>query len=253
MSEDEALKKRFIELGNRSYNQNIYTFTHFLNLKEQDIFQKSRKEMPGIRFELYGGMEFCERVMIRFGSEEMCGYVADFPIETIMIKPLNEKFADNLEHRDFLGAIMNLGIDRSTIGDIFVNSKHACLFCEDKVADYIIEELIKVRHTNVRCEKIQDIPADFIPVYEEHKFSAASERADGIVAAVFKLSRSKSSECFKAGKVFVNGGTVYNSDTRLKEGDVVSLRGFGRFVYKGIENTTRKGRLQIKAEIPTKA
>lgn len=253
MNEDELLKKRFLELGNRAYNQNIYTFTHFLNLKEQDVFHRVRKEMPGIEFELYGGMELCERVMIKFGSENMFGYDADFPIEAIMIKPLSEKFADNLEHRDFLGAVMNLGIDRSAIGDILVNSKHACLFCEDKVTDYIIDELTKVRHTSVSCARIKDIPQDFVPVYEVRKFSAASERADGIVASVFKLSRSKSSECFKGGKVFVNGGTLYNPDARLKEGDVVSLRGFGRFIYKGIENTTKKGRLQINAEIPVKA
>ena len=75
MREDYTLeKKRFLELGRKSYNSGIYTFTDFLGLGEQSAFAEIQRELSGIPYTPFGGTEGCERVMIRFGSEELCGY-----------------------------------------------------------------------------------------------------------------------------------------------------------------------------------
>ena len=149
--EIQNLKKRMIELSKKSYEHNIYTYTGFLSLAEQDVFYSLTNEIGGVPYELFGGSIDCERQMLRFGSADIMGYEEDFPIDCLLIAPIIEKFADDLNHRDFLGAIMNLGIERNTIGDIFIQGKSAYVFCVDRIAPFIVEHLDKVKHTNVTC------------------------------------------------------------------------------------------------------
>ena len=117
MSEDEKreearLKKRWAELSNKSYAQNIYLFTDFLNLAEQEIFWQCASDFSQSGFRLRGGYDQAERVMIGFGNPQELGYEMEFPIQCIEISPLQRKFSEELTHRDYLGALMNLGIDR---------------------------------------------------------------------------------------------------------------------------------------------
>lgn len=148
----QQLKKRFLELAEKSYRQSIFTFTGFLSMAEQEALFEAMNTQKGYSFSLWGGSEGCERQMARFGSPEELGYEEPYPIETLKVSPLLEKFADNFTHRDFLGAVMNLGIDRSTVGDIFLEGRHAWVYCTQRIAPWLCENLTKVKHTNVRCE-----------------------------------------------------------------------------------------------------
>lgn len=243
------LRKRLAELSRKSYEQNIYTYTGFLSMAEQDIFYGMPAEEKGKDYHLFGGKEDCERRMLRFGSLENLGYEEDFPIVCLAIRPLMEKFADNATHRDFLGALMNLGIDRSNVGDIFIVGKSAYVFCTEKIAPYITENLDKVRHTNVKCslaDAREELPAK---EPEEVRFTVASERADGIVAKIYRLPRTQSLELFKGKKVYVNGRLNENNSYAMKSGDVVSVRGYGRFVYYGAGYETKKGKWSVTAGV----
>lgn len=199
-----------------------------------------------VDFELYGGAQICERQMLKFGSEEMFGYDEEFPISCVIAEPLLKKFADDLGHRDFLGAIMNLGIDRSTIGDIFVKDKTAYIFCVDRIAAYIAENLDKVRHTNVKCSIEKGTIEAVVPEKKPVSVIVSSERIDGIIAKVYNMSRSQSVEHFREKKVMVNGRVMENNSYIMKKDDVISVRGYGKFVFCGIENETRKGRLKVQ-------
>ena len=111
--EIQQLKNRFHELADKSFQQGIFTFTGFLGLGEQEVFWR---EEPALRYagcRLYGGCQDAERVMVRFGEEAELGYQVDFPIVCICIEPLQQKFAQALSHRDYLGALMNLGIENT--------------------------------------------------------------------------------------------------------------------------------------------
>lgn len=187
--------------------------------------------------------------MARFGSPEELGYEEPFPVEVLKISPLLEKFADNFTHRDFLGAVMNLGIDRSTVGDFFLEGKSAWLYCTQRIAPYICENLNKVRHTNVRCEIVEQ--GMELPVREPEKISliVSSERADAVLAKLWQLSRNQSLELFRTKKVYVNGRLCENNSCQLKSGDRVSTRGYGRFLYYGALGETRKGRLNVSAGV----
>ena len=148
----QQLKNRFRDLADKAFGQNMFTFTGFLGLNEQDTFWQVERELRFAGVFLNGGYDGADRVMIRFGNPEELGYEVPFPIVCIHIRPLVAKFADKLSHRDFLGALMNLGIERSTIGDIRVGDKEAYLFCQESIAEYICENLGQIKHTHVKCE-----------------------------------------------------------------------------------------------------
>ena len=246
--ETVLLKKHLLDLANQSYQNNMFTFTGFLSLHEQQLIDEIFRETGSVCVTLNGGNEGCERVMARFGNPEELGYEEEFPICCVSVKPLIEKFADNLTHRDFLGAVMNLGIERSTIGDIFVKGKSAYIFCQRKMAEYLVDELDKVKHTNVKCQIVEDVKD--LPVSEPVPMEVlvSSCRVDGVIAKVYNISRTSSLELFRTGRVFVNGKLIENNSYVLKEGDSITARGFGKFTYVKEMYVTKKDKLRILIE-----
>lgn len=247
--EIQQLKNRFRDLAERSYTQGIFTFTGFLGLSEQEIFWQRERELCHAGYALEGGCQGADRVVIRFGSEAELGYKVPFPIVCIHISPLQQKFADALSHRDFLGALMNLGIDRSTLGDIKVGDKEAYLFCLDSISNFICENLTQVRHTHVRCTVTQDFAA--IPQEEPEMISiqVPSLRVDAVLSRVYNMSREKSLELFRTGRVYVNGRLCENNSRLLKTGETVNARGFGKFSLSGEPRETKKGKLAVEAAV----
>lgn len=245
----QQFKNRFRDLAEKSYQENVYTFSNFLGLSEQDTFWQMEKELIYADYKLWGGAEGADRKIVRFGSKEEFGYEEAYPITCIHMKPLLAKFADKFSHRDFLGALMNLGIDRSTIGDIQVGEKEGYLFCLNSIAEYICENLDKVKHTNIKCEIVEDVGdiQNEEPNIEEVLVS--SERMDGVVAKVYNVSRNESLELFQGKKVYVNGRLNENNSRLLKTGEVVNVRGFGKFIYNGIKYETKKGKFCIQIQI----
>jgi len=237
---DELTKKRFEELAAKSYNQNHFTFTSFLTEAELSEFYQI-KHISQSDYTVFGGHENADRVMIRFGNPESFGYSEDFPIKCIIIEPLSKKFSETLTHRDFLGCIMNLGIKRSEIGDIIVEENAAYVFCTEKMSDYICGEITRVKHTVVSCSVTENIPGEISGKTTLLEVQVSSERIDGTISKIFHMSRGSCSELFREKKIFVNGKSCENSSYILKEGDKVSVRGFGKFIFSGIKGFTRKG------------
>jgi RNA-binding protein YlmH len=243
--EEALLIKRFKELENRSYNRGVYEYSDFLNIYEQDLLFRN----INTSFSLFGGYENAERQIAVFGNEEDFGYSPSYPIVCILVSPLMQKFADDLTHRDFLGSVLGLGIKRETIGDIIIKNNTGYIFCLNTIADFITENLKKVRHTSVKCEKVTETPEEVNPESTEKFIIVASERLDVIIAEIYNLSRSESNNLFLAKKVFVNGKLTENNSHKIKTGDIVSVRGFGRFNWLGTSGETKKGRLKATVEI----
>ena len=241
--EEELIKKRFRELADQAWQRGSYTFTGFLGLSELSAFYEMEREISFVPHSVFGGSEDAERAMIRFGSEEAFGYAESFPIVCVRIRPLQQKFADQLTHRDFLGALMNLGIDRSTLGDIVVRDNEGYLFCTEAIAPFIVENVSRIKHTSVLCEMTQEPPKQRQEDLKEFTIQIPSERIDGVLAKVYHLSRSDSAELFRQKKVFVNGRLCENSSRLLKPEDRVSARGYGKFIYTGQQSISKKGKL----------
>ncbi len=242
-------KNRLHDLADKSFQQGIFTFTDFLGLSEQDIFWREEEKLRYAGIHLWGGCENADRVMVRFGSADELGYEMPFPIVCIHIQPLARKFADELSHRDFLGALMNLGIERSILGDIKVGEKQAYLFCMDSMAEFICENLTQVKHTHVKCA----ITEEYHIVPEEAPMQVIiqvqSLRVDAVLAKVYNMSREKSLELFRTGKVYVDGRLCENNSRQLKAGETVNARGYGKFILTGEPRETRKGKLAAEAAV----
>lgn len=246
--EETLLQKRFLELAEKAYARGIYTFTPFLGLAEQDIFARTERELSYVPHDAFGGAEGCERVMIRFGSEDLCGYEQPFPIVCIHAAPVSRKFADPLTHRDLLGALMNLGIDRAQLGDILLREDGAYLFATETIAPFVCDNLNRAKHTSLTCSIAETLPEGSLFTREPRECVVASQRIDGVAAHVFHLSRSELADLIRAGKLFLNGRQCVGGSDLLKDGDVVSLRGHGRFLYRGAQRTTKSGKLRVLVE-----
>lgn len=250
----ELLKKRLNELARKSYERNMYVYTDFLGLAEQSILYGIERELQYAGVTLQGcayvnsdADDMTERKIARFGLAENCGYEENFPIVCLRIKPLQKKFADALTHRDFLGSLMNLGMDRSKLGDLFVKDKEALVFCQESVADYLMEELRRVKHTDVSCSVASEEEIALITQVkpEDALLQVSSERIDACIAKLYNISRNDSLELFRQGKVYVNGRLCENNSYMLKKEDAVTVRGYGKFLFQGITGETRKGKLCV--------
>lgn len=247
--EVQKLRNRFRDLADKAYQQNMFTFTGFLGVSEQDCFWRMEQELKHAGYVLHGGADNTERQVIRFGSVEELGYEVPFPIVCIHIKPLLAKFADKLSHRDFLGALMNLGIERSTIGDIKVGDREAYLFCLESISEYICDNLTQVKHTHVSCKPVENCAEIPKEEPETRTVQVASLRVDGLIAKVYNQSRSDCLELFRTGKVFVNGRLCENNARTLKPGETVNARGYGKFSLIGELGETRKGKICVSVEV----
>ncbi len=242
--EELMLQKRLLELSRFAYQREIVTFSDFLNMNELNVLHSIPKSEWYTSYQTFGGYELAERQMVAFLPDALC-YEYEYPISYLKIQPSQKKFAESLTHRDYLGAILNLGIDRSKLGDILVDKDSAIVFCQPSLKEYILEELTRVRHTTVVMEEIAPTGFCYEPSFKEIKGSVSSLRLDGLLALAFPMSRSKLVNYIEAGKVFVNGKLITSNGYQIKEQDIISARGLGRFRYIETLSQTKKGRNMV--------
>ena len=235
--------RHLLDLCRRSEKTGSWQYSAFLTPAEQEDLMTD-PEGARFSFQLTGGYENAERKLMAAGSEEESGPPAP-PVSVVLVRPKSEKFSEDLSHRDFLGAILGLGFDRSVLGDLIIRDSKAWVFCLSSVAELLVSSLTQVRRTPVLAEEVSPDVPELQPRYQELRLNVASERLDAVVAAFAGLSRSQADRLFASEKVLVGGRTVTDRSFRLREGDVISVRGFGKAVYDGIEYETRKSRYRI--------
>ena len=244
MEMNEVMLRHLLDLCRKSEKTGSWQYSGFLSPAEQDDLLRSR-EAAGCSFLLAGGYESAERKILAAGNEAEMG-PPEVPIRVIAVRMKSEKYAEELTHRDYLGAILGLGIERSLIGDILIREKRAWFFCLASAAEMIVSSLDQVRRTAVVAEITGvDVP-ELQPRYAPMRINVASERLDAVIAAFAGLSRGQTDKLFAAGKVFVNGRMMLDRSSRLKEGDILSVRGTGKAIYDGIEYETRKSRYMAR-------
>lgn len=238
ISVQQSVEIRINDLSELSEKRGRPVFTSFLNEQEQFFAQKLLERRGGVSYRFFGGSDFCVRKMLlisAYGDEE------EFPIY-----PLSFAFRknDTPGHRDFLGAFMGLGLKREMIGDIFVGEGFAAVFCTKTARDLIIDSITCVGRTGVTVSDglIKPIPE---PKFEDIAVIAASMRADCIVGAVTGLSREKASDFIKAGYLMINYSECSNISKTVSEGDILTLRGYGKYAVCEGAAQTKKGRLRI--------
>ncbi len=245
--EELFIKNRLIELANQAYNRGIYVSSDFLNLNEINILNNINNELPPVNRVLTGGNSYAERKIVIF--DDYLEYECILPILLLRISPLAPKFSGPLSHRDFLGSILGLGIDRAKIGDIFIKENEAFIYVKEEIADFIKENLSKVKHTNIKCEILDCNEVDVKPKFIDIAATVTSVRLDKLISLAFNLARNKVIPFIENEKVFVNGKIITSNAYKPHVGDIISVRGKGKFIYYSNNGLSKKERERIQLKI----
>ena len=144
--------------------------------------------------------------------------------------------------------LQNLGIERDTVGDIVVKDKTAYVFVVERIAEYIRENLGQIRHTHVRCQVLEEMPEAVTPQLEGVELIVSSIRLDAVISKLYHLSRNQALDLFRKKLVLVNGRVFENNSGSIREGDAVAVRGYGKFIFRGLQYDTRKGKRAVAVD-----
>ncbi len=227
---------------NRHMEQN----TDFFDPYEVHLAKSILNRFGDINYIEYGGYDKSERKIISVYPSYMN---LDNLGESLICLKIEGDLAA-MSHKDYLGALLNLGIKREKVGDILVHRDYAYIIVKYEIGDFILYNLEKIGSKNVIITNISfkdlEIP---IVEYREIKRSLTSLRTDLVISEAFNLSRKDSMDIIKRGFVKVNWEPIDKAAKEVNEGDIVSVRGYGRFVLYSIDGLSRKGRMMANIRI----
>ena len=251
--DDRLLLAKILDKLEFSKARNKIENTDFLNLYEQDLVDKFLKKIKFTNYYFFGGAGGAERkILIIYPekiTEEMARKNHSKIISVIKIK-LPIELDDEYDHRRYLGAIIKLGIEREKVGDISVKSRGAEIIVKNEVQDFLIQNLgslTRFSEAEIEAETIENLQKIENKKIEMTEI-VASLRLDNIVASLARTSRNKAVEILEQERVFVNFKVETKSSKQVKVGDIITIRGKGRFEFKEISGNTRKGRFVIKID-----
>lgn len=243
-SDDDELKltlSKAYDLYRKAEFSYGYYFTKFLTpLESATIAQRFPKTNPTLNF--FGGYDDAQRVIASF-CENDDDYIP-FPICAVIAKV---RCDHTLSHRDFLGAVLSLGIKREIIGDILVRDDDAVIICLENHAEFIAENLTCVASASAKTSIVYDLSSlKLKSKFETIKRTVSSLRADCIISAFTGKSRSESTNMIERGLVVHNFRQLKSADSKVKDNDIMSVRGFGKFVVQTENTLTKKGKIYVE-------
>ena len=243
---DGALDKRLNELALRAQHTGRVCATRFLEPSTLAAVNAAASR-AGVKVALWGGYEGAERCVAAFyaGDPPEAG---DWPVVALRLQ-WNAKFA-NPGHRDLLGAMMGLGIEREMTGDIAMGTYRdapcAYLFALEEVTDYIAANLDSAGRASLKVSVATETPQLIPPEGESLRLTVQQQRLDAVLAAACRLSRSEAQRLIAAGLVKLNHVPQLRPDARLSEGDLISARGYGRVKVTAFQGESRRGRQVVQ-------
>ena len=234
-AEYEALAAHLRDLQEKCGRWHKPAASYFLNEEEQAAMRKLFPASAFVRYD--GGYPGALKKKIYFLYEE------DDPYDDIdcLTAEADQRFR-RIGHRDILGALMHLQIDRHSFGDFWVSDDRIWLYTSEPMSEFLIRNLTRINQLSVSFERTDERP---VQVFETRRFEAviASERADAVVAALCRCSRKQAQDMIRQGLVQADHTPLEEPDEVCHNNVTISIRGAGRFVYRGPVRTTRSGRL----------
>ena len=218
-------------------------FSHFVSPHDFAVFMSNYRLSPDVKVKKYGGSVDAERVILGFYPDFLEIENSDFPIVALRISNVGKA-----THRDVLGSVLGLGIKREMVGDIYFDDDSAVIMCEKTAADYIMYNLKTVGRQNVEVAVCESDNFSLLHKFETVKVIVASLRLDAVLSVVCKMSRSDATKHIVSENVNVNFLVQNSPDKKVKEGDIVSVRHYGRFMIDSAVGETRKGRIILEVK-----
>jgi len=219
--------------------------TDFLTPNETRAISGVLSGLQDIKYIAAGAYEEAERKIIVLFPHYLEDYMVDTPIAVFEIKSTSR--FEKLDHRDYLGAILGLGLKRDKIGDIIVHNNTCQIIVHSSIKDYILYNLSKVGNVSVKVRelKFEEITPPEIQ-YKQINGNVASLRLDAVLCLAFKVSRTEAQNIISRERVSINWGQVAKSSYEVKEKDIISVKGKGRVIVDSIDGKTRSERIIIK-------
>lgn len=210
------------------------------------VILPSFAEVWGAPAAVAGTPSFFSREREAAFAEAASAYLSEEDIGIYPVRVQGSAYA-SLSHRDYMGSILGLGVEREVIGDIVPLDEHsAIVFCLEVSSAFLQKNMLKVGRDTVKLSDAELGHAyEIRRKFEERLIIAASPRVDAVVAGFTGASRADAKEMCLGGLVDVNYITVESPDKNLTEGDIVSVRGYGKFVFDAFVGETRSGRLRL--------
>lgn len=240
-SEQTALRLR--EQARRAERQDRPVCGRFVAGEERIMALRAASE-NGVAVDFDGGWPEAERVQVCFHPYGMAPEYTHLWLEAIW----NARFGSPT-HRDLLGSLMALGYDRSLLGDLVVQEGKADLCVLPEILPLLMDGWCEAGHTALRVRPLEDVPDIEPPRGALRRDTVASLRLDSVLASGMNLSRARAAELIRAGNVQVAHVPEERADRLLHEGDLLSVRGFGRVRLLAVGEETRKGRLPVTLEV----
>lgn len=247
MNEGLEFEKRINDLARRSVKTGRVTNTWFLTPAEKYFIENRKDLYQGCAVRFFGEDHGCERTAAFFIPDYLEGEEPDYSGQITAFRI--QSFYGEPGHRDYLGAILNTGIERNRVGDLVICESSCTLFCFKSVAQ-AIAGIERVGRCGV---KISEPGLSAVPKMERKtkklSFTVSGLRLDAVAADMFSVSRSEAAERIRLGLVSLNYSVCEKPDARIDEGDIISMRGEGKGVIAEIGGQSRKGRTFVIAEI----
>lgn len=236
MKKEQLLIAKVSDRIKRYEKTGIPCATNFLDPAEVYDLENILKSLPKC---FYGGYDNSERNILLIGSDEIDE--AKKYLEVITIES-----SKNLSHREVLGTLIGLGVNRDVLGDIIIKDSRADVIILKDISKYILQNLDRVGREKVKvCNNEFENVLQLEENFKEIKTTVASLRADAIISAGIGVSRDISAKMIKNQKVKLNYKLLESSSKQMKVGDMLSIRGYGRVELVEVLGETRKDRIRV--------
>lgn len=234
-------------------NKNKIEFTDFLDLAQIELAQNYINKLKIENYMSYGGFEQAERKMFVIYPEKFNAMVVEKNLSSI-VKIVRIQLPDDLKgkynHRDYLGAVIKLGVKREKVGDIIVDNDGADIIVNKDIAQFLAENLgslTRFSKSKITIEEIEKLRTVEVK-REERDIIVSSLRMDNVISELARCSRNKALEIINTERVFVNFQCETKKTKQIKLGDMITIRGKGRFYIKELVGQSRSGRVIVKIE-----
>lgn len=249
--EDKLLISKMLDKIKLSQTKNSIEYTDFLDLYEQKLLDKIIKQEKIENFLFVGGIENSERKILLFYPDKLSRVVEEkknsiLPIKSIRIK-LPKEMYNEYNHRNYLGGLVKLGLKREKIGDILVFEDGADIIILEEIEKFLmnnISSLTRFNKSDIQVIKLDEVREKKINK-KEIKAIIPSLRVDAVISEILRTSRGKAEEFLQEGRVFVNYEQITKGTKQIKEKDIITVRGKGKFEIESQEGTTRNDRTKI--------
>ena len=242
--DDRMLLSKLWDKIDAGMRRNVPASTCFLSAREADMAQYLFGKEDGLYF--YGGYENAERkLLVYLPAYTEPDYLRGEHSPVACLEATWFK-QDVLTHRDFLGALIGIGVSRQAIGDICIEPGRATIFVTAEMAPFLLQDFRQAGRTAIRLSAVAPAMAHIPEAKQELRSDTVSSlRLDAVIAAGFRISRTESARSIAAGHAFVNGVPCEKPDTEVSVGAGIAVRGLGKICLKSVGAPTKKGRLPV--------